>query len=328
MPSPPLTVTQKQPLETLFNDMYHGKRSFADFALVKVMDNVRRQTTSRAGKARKLLIPNDKLKGCHDFIRLFLLDYLPINDQVVFSYRKGVNAYDAVKEHVHSKFFFVCDIADFFPNLGRARIMSTLVTAGEGCPIADINHWLERIVDLVCVDDTLPIGFSTSPSISNAALRPFDNSLQSQCNDRELIFTRYSDDIIVSGANRAALEGIEDIVATCLHDATNGELKLHPGKSKFLHGGIKIKLLGMVLLPNGAITVDASVKEEIEILIHFYLYDKSKLTDRVGGILKTAEARLAGLINYVNTVDQSYLDKLRRKFGSTVVDYFLHRSFA
>lgn len=292
------------------------------------MANIVRQTSNRAGKIRKLLIPNDNLKGCHDFIRLFLLDYLPINDQVVFSYRKGVNAYDALKVHIGSKFFFVCDIADFFPSLGRVRIKSTLLTAVEGCPIADVDDWLERIVDLVCIDDTLPMGFSTSPSISNAALLPFDNRLQALCKDRELIFTRYSDDIIISGANRAALDGIEGIVAACLQDAMNGELKLHPCKSKFFHGGIKIKLLGMVLLPNGTITVDASVKEEIEILTHFYLNDKDKLAARVGGRLQTAEARLAGLINYVNTVDQNYLDKLRRKFGSTVVDYFLHRSFA
>jgi RNA-directed DNA polymerase len=39
------------------------------------------------------------------------------------------------------------------------------------------------------------------------------------------------------------------------------------------------------------------------------------------------EARLAGLLNYVNTVDQSYLEKLRRKYGAAVVDVFLHRSF-
>ena len=328
MPSPSRNATQKQPLEMLFNAMYHGKRSFTDFALAEVTGNVGRQTSNRAGKARKFLIPNDKLKGCHDFIRLFLLDYLPINDQVVFSYRKGVNAYDAVKVHVNSKFFFVCDIADFFPSLGRARIKSTLSTAAEGCPIADINVWLERIVDLVCVDDTLPMGFSTSPSISNAALLPFDNSLQARCTERGLMFTRYSDDIIVSGANRAALDGIEGVVAICLKDAMNDELKLHPSKSKYFHGGIKIKLLGMVLLPNGIITVDTSVKKEIEILIHFYLTDREKLTDRVGGSLQSAEARLAGLINYVNTVDQNYLDKLCRKFGSTVVDYFLHRSFA
>lgn len=84
----------------------------------------------------------------------------------------------------------------------------------------------------------------------------------------------------------------------------------------------------MVLLPNGTVSVDASVKNEIEVLIHFYLRDRNKFSDRVDGDPRKAEARLSGLLNYVNTIDQAYLDKLRKKFGVAVVDYFLHRSFS
>lgn len=325
---PPLAASQKQPIETLFNAMYHGKRSFDDFALASVDINSTRKSFTRSGKTRELLIPNEKLKGYHEFIRLFLLDFLPLNEQIVYSYRKRLNAYDAVARHAGSKSFFVCDISDFFPSLRRPRIESTLATARDACPIADLDTWLNRIVDLVSVNDILPMGFSTSPSISNAALMPFDGVLQAFCDSRNLKLTRYSDDIIVSGENLAALEGIETHVETCLRDTMQGELTLNPRKSKFLHRGVKIKLLGMVLLPNGVITVDASVKEEIEILIHFYLSAKSKFADRVDGNLQKAEARLSGLLNYVNTVDQGYLDKLRRKFGATIVDFFLHRSFS
>ncbi len=308
--------------------MYHGKKSFSDFANLSIDENFTRKSINRSGKTRELLKPSDKLKGCHEFLRLFLLDFLPLNDEIVFSYRKGSNAYDAVARHAKSKSFFVCDIEHFFPSLKRTRVKSTIATARDSCPIEDIDTWLERIVDLVCVDDALPMGFSTSPNISNAALLPFDNALQSYCESRNLILTRYSDDLIISGENFASLDGIEAQVATHLQETMNGELNLHPKKSKFLHGGVKIKLLGMVLLPNGTISVDAGVKEEIEILIHFYLRDKSKFADRVEGGLQKAEARLSGLLNYVNTVDQAYLDKLRKKFGTTVVDFFLHRSFS
>lgn len=325
---PPLPAAQKQRLEALFNAMYHGKRSFADFARAPVDENSSRKSFNRSGKIRELLIPNDKLKGCHEFLRLFLLDFLPLNERVVFSYRKGVSAYDAVIRHAKSKSFFVCDIADFFPSLRRSRIKSTLVTARVCCPIEDLDDWMERIVDLVCVDDSLPIGFSTSPSISNAALLPFDEVLQAHCESRDLIITRYSDDIIVSGKNFTALEGIEASVVTHLQDAMQGELTLRSGKSKFLHSGVKVKLLGMVLLPNGAVSVDAAVKEEVEVLIHFYLRDMSKFSARLEGNQHKAEARLSGLLNYVNTVDQRYLDKLRKKFGAAVVDFFLHRSFS
>jgi RNA-directed DNA polymerase len=322
------SLPRRQPIEVLFNAMYHGKWRFADFASASVEANISSKKFTQAGKTRNLLVPSEKLKSFHDFLRLFLLDFLPLNKDVVFSYQKGLNAYDAVARHAASKSFFVCDIADFFPSIRRPRIKSTLLMAMDLCPIKDLDTWLDRIVDLVCVNDSLPVGFSTSPAISNAAIIAFDNALQTYCASKGLVLTRYSDDIIVSAQDSARLKGIQDQVEASLQDAMNGEFSLHPGKSRFLHSGAKIKLLGMVLLPNGTVSVDASVKNEIEVLIHFYLRDRDKFADRVEGDQRKAEARLSGLLNYVNTIDQAYLDKLRKKFGVTVVDYFLHRSFS
>lgn len=331
---PDMSTTQthpparRQPIEVLFNAMHHGKWRFGDFAGASVEANISSKTFTQAGRTRNLLVPSEKLKSFHDFLRLFLLDFLPLNKDVVFSYRKGLSAYDAVVRHAASKSFFVCDIADFFPSIRRPRIKSTLLTAKDLCPIQDLETWLERIVDLVCVDNSLPVGFSTSPAISNAVLMAFDNALQTYCTSRGLVLTRYSDDIIVSAQYSAELKGIQEQVEASLQDAVKGEFSLHPGKSRFLHSGAKIKLLGMVLLPNGVVSVDASVKSEIEVLIHFYLRDRDKFADLVEGDPRKAEARLSGLLNYVNTIDKSYLDKLRKKFGVAVVDYFLHRSFS
>ncbi len=322
------SLPHKQPIEALFNAMHHGKWRFADFADASVEANISSKTFTQSGKTRSLLIPSEKLKSFHEFLRLFLLDFLPLNKDVVFSYRKGLSAYDAVARHATSKSFFVCDIADFFPSIRRPRVKATFLTAKDLCPIQDLDTWLDRIVDLVCVHDSLPVGFSTSPTISNAVLMAFDNALQAYCTSNGMVLTRYSDDIIVSAQDSAVLKGIQEKVAALLQDTVQGEFSLHPGKSRLLHSGAKIKLLGMVLLPNGVVSVDASVKNEIEVLIHFYLRDRHKFADRVEGNPRKAEARLSGLLNYVNTIDKSYLDKLRKKFGVAVVDYFLHRSFS
>jgi RNA-directed DNA polymerase len=317
----------KQPLETLFDAMYHGKREFADFARSPVAQNYVQHQFRKNGKKREVLNPNEKLRAYHEFLRLFLLDFLPLNEDVVFSYRKGLSAYDAVIRHEKNKHFFVCDIANFFPSLKRPRIRKTIVSGKDLSPVTDLDQWMDRILDLVSVDDCLPMGFSTSPVISNAALLPFDNALYQHCASSGLTYTRYSDDILVSASELAPLDGIEETLATFFVEHMGGELALHRGKSKLLHTGSKIRLLGMVLLPNGAISVDASVKSEVEVLIHFYIRDKAKFADRVNGDPQKAEARLAGLLNYVNTVDTGYLQKLRKKFGATVVDLFLHRSF-
>lgn len=318
--------TAKKPLRTLFEAMFHGKRAYADFLRKVSEDDLGRSHIKQGAKRRELINPNERLRAYHHFLRLFLVDFLPVH-AAVFSYRKGINARAAVERHAQSRHFFVTDIESFFPSLTRDILRETLTSATEEIPFADLHEHLEHLLDLLCVDNALPVGFSTSPGLSNAALYPFDVAFHSICSALGVMYTRYADDIVVSAAERDAVESAETALADILPRMLGGVLRLHRGKSRYLHIGGKIKLLGMVLLPNGTISVDTNVKDEIETMLHLYIRDRERFNTMLDvGPAKT-EARLAGLLNYVNTVDQSYLDKLRRKYGVAAVDMFLHRSF-
>ena len=317
----------KKPLKTLFEAMFHGKRAFADFMREVSEDDLERSYIRHGAKRRELVSPSDRLRAYHHFLRLFLVDFLPVHEEAVFSYRKGVSAHAAVEQHALSRHFFITDIESFFPSLTRDIVRKTITSAIAEIPIADLSDHLEHVLDLLCVDRTLPIGFSTSPGLSNAALYPFDVAFHAGCRQLGVIYTRYSDDIIVSSRERSTVEAGEKALNDILARMFGGELRLHRGKSKYLNVGGKIKLLGMVLLPNGTISVDISVKNEIETMLHLYLRDRERFNTMLEAGSAKTEARLAGLLNYVNSVDQSYLEKLRRKYGVAVVDLFLHRSF-
>lgn len=327
MSTPPQTVV-KRPLKDLFNAVYHDKYRFQDLAELDVLLNCRREQYTKAGHTRAILAPNEILAACLDFTRLFVVDFLPINEDVVYSYRKGMSALDAVARHKDSKYFFVCDIAHFFPSITRERVGLTLAQAKDRTPISDFDLWLDRFVNLVCPEAGLPVGFSTSPGISNSALKYFDDALKLTCDERGLSFTRYSDDIIVSAMTKESLNDIEQLIEGTLQETFSNDFTLNRSKSKHLHRGTKVKLLGMVLLPDGSVSVDASIKDEIEVLLHFHATNRSRFIEYVGHNLTKGERRLSGLMNYVNTIDKAYLDKLRRKFGVAAVDYFLHRSFS
>lgn len=293
-----------------------------------VLANCKREQFTKARVVRHVLAPNDRLTACLDFIRLFVVEYLPVNEEVVFSYRKGVGTFDAVVRHQHGKSFLVCDIASFFPSLSRRRVALTLAQGRDRSPISDFDLWQDRFCDLVCPEGVLPMGFSTSPGISNAALKPFDDALKAACDARDLTLTRYSDDIIVSGNSKDALNGVEQLIDDTLQAVFPGEFMLNRSKSKLMNRGMKVKLLGMVVLPDGTVSVDGTVKKEIEVLLHFHAKDRSRFLEQVSNDLQKGERKLAGMISYVNTIDSGYLDKLRRKFGAAAVDYFLHRSFS
>jgi hypothetical protein len=82
----------------------------------------------------------------------------------------------------------------------------------------------------------------------------------------------------------------------------------------------------MVILPNGKVSVDIKFKKEAEVKLHYYLTNKDKFTEITGPDFNSAVEKISGQLNYVNTVDPGYLDKLRKKYGATIVDMFLHKS--
>ncbi|GAB3123245.1 hypothetical protein GCM10027288_53500 [Bordetella tumbae] len=94
-----------------------------------------------------------------------------------------------------------------------------------------------------------------------------------------------------------------------------------------------------MILPTGKISVDTKKKNDLEVLIHFYLNDRGRFKDMVNKNKKRSEsdeelseddyiAYLSGNINYVDSIDPAYTDKLRRKFGSTTIDILKYSGFA
>ena len=162
--------------------------------------------------------------------------------------------------------------------------------------------------------------------ISNVCLTPFDNDLENYCADSDLVYTRYADDIIVSARSRRALESLESKLRELLTHHFDDRLKLNRSKRKLTTVGRKTKILGMVILPNGRVTIDMEVKKIIETRLHFYVRNRQKFLDVYAGDIDVGRDNLGGYINYVNTADKAYLTKLKRKFGAAVIDSFIHRS--
>lgn len=328
----------KQPLQKLFDAMYHGKLSFHDFLQSPVEQNYEVARGSTPG-SRTLFKPKENLKTYHRFLNLLLFELLPINERVVFSYRKGFNAVNAVQKHTQSKHFFQTDIKSFFDSIDRSLTQKTILAGEEYCPIEDLHEHIDRIVDLVCVGDSIPVGLPASAPLSNAVLVNFDNEIERFCTQRDLIYSRYADDIIISGQKHEHLLGLETLVQEKLHQFCSEKFFIHYGKTRFFQVGGKVKILGMMILPTGKISVDTKKKNDLEVLIHFYLNNNDRFKDMINKTKKHSEnnkelsesdyiAHLSGNINYVDSIDPDYTDKLRRKFGSTTIDILKHSSFS
>jgi RNA-directed DNA polymerase len=311
-----------KPLRDLFDAMQHGKFEFEDFLCDPVAANYEKIIV----KGRTVYSPNKKLKAYHTFLNTFLCEHLTINSRVVYSYRKGANPSATAAVHAGSRAFFQTDLANFFGSIDAVMVRSTLIERGADVPISDFRSYMDRLLQLMTVENTLPIGFATSPLISNACLTAFDDDLECHCLNSRLIYTRYADDIVISAQSREALSGIQANIAELLTRHFAGKLQLNPDKSKLTSIGRKIKILGMVILPSGRVTIDGELKKRVEVLLHFYVSNRPKFLNIVRNDPSAGLDQLGGYVNYINSADKAYLEKLRKKFGSTVVDSFLHRS--
>lgn len=313
-----------RPLHQYFDAMYHGKFKFNDFLELNPKEHYKPIKLS----GRTIYKPSKELKEFHSFINNFLLIHIPVNQKNSFAYRKGTNLIEAVFPHANSRAFYQTDIQNFFYSFDKEIVGSFLKRFAT--PIDDLNKYLDHILQLLTVDERLPIGYSTSPVLSNICMFDFDTRLDKVCNKYGWIYTRYADDIIISGNDRESLQNAKHEIEYCLHKELGKSFELNLKKSKLTTVGRKIKILGLVILPNGDIAIDGSVKDKIETKLFFYINNRDRLKkifrEEQDDDMDEGLQRLSGLISYVNTIDLPYLDKLRMKFGATVIDSFLHRS--
>ncbi|AMC33140.1 reverse transcriptase domain-containing protein [Janthinobacterium sp. B9-8] len=312
---------KKQSFEHMYNAMFHGKYSFSDF----LNCDIDSEYTTINLRDRVIYSSSKKLKDFHKFLNLFIFDFLHISIDSVFSYRKGYNVVDAVQMHKNGKYFFQSDIVDFFPSIHENLVKSTLKHSLESTPILDLDKYLDLIIKLTMINNNLPIGFSTSPLISNAVLLDFDEEILSYCRKKNIQYSRYSDDIIFSAENIEEIIEVPIVVEKCLISHYNNTFKINKSKSKIKHIGGKVKILGMVIMPNGSLTIDSKLKNIIETLLHLYRTDKQKLKEISENDLENGIKKITNYLNYINAVDANYLLKLKKKYGPAIIDYFIHK---
>ena len=298
-------------LEQAFNAVFHNKDSFEDFRTLVQEDHVEEFQY----KDRKVYKTTKKYKSYLRFLDKVVLRHLAKNSEVVHSYIKQRSVLTAVTAHAGHSAFFLTDIKSFFPNITTADVERVLSRDKELIPVSDFNSYVPYCSQLMTWNDSIPVGFPTSPQLSNGFLFEFDNALLAFTKSRGLTYTRYSDDIIISGDDKEALLSLRDSVHELLHAYASPRLFINMEKTRITHIGNKVKILGLVITPDGHVTIDSKYKKTLESILHFYTTDKSRYVDLLNKRFDGKEHSLFGLLHYVKATDPAYLEKLQRKYG-------------
>lgn len=120
-----------------------------------------------------------------------------------------------VERHLRSQFAFSCDITEFYPTIHSSRVYR-FFTDGQECS-PDVARLLTR---LCTYDYHLALGLITSPLLADQLLKPIDKRIASLAESHNLEYTRYVDDITLSGPFDLRSSGFPATIRKIL--ATNG----------------------------------------------------------------------------------------------------------
>lgn len=309
-------------LQNAFTSYFHKRYSFNDFCDIDTKIHYQ-----EVFYAKNTFSPSKTLKDFQKFLNLFIFESIPINTDVVFSYRKGVNVLDAISPHKNSKYILNIDIKSFFASINLDNLKLLILDNKNNILIIpnDIEQYINEIMNVITYNTILPVGAPTSPTISNAYLYKLDNILQSYCKENNIIYTRYSDDFIFSSNDLTTLDTIPSFIKNEFSHLGFNAFELNNSKTKIQKRGSKIVLLGLIITHQGNVTVDKKLKNEVEILLHFYLIDKNKFKDYFEKKFSSNIDKISGLLSHINSIDKYYIAKLKKKYGSFIVNSFIHR---
>ena len=145
------------------------------------------------GEFRQLCVPDDFLKAVQTKIALNLLAHEPISPYAK-AYRPGGSTLKNAQPHVGMPVLLKMDIRHFFDHIFYPMVKE------KAFPAERYSEANRVLLSLLCVHrDSLPQGAPTSPAISNIIMRDFDNSVGAWCEERNIAYTRYCDDMTFSG---------------------------------------------------------------------------------------------------------------------------------
>ena len=145
-----------------------------------------------AGGFRQIDAPEPELAWIQRCIAYRILRKIPIS-QYATAYHRGARLTKNASPHTGKRYLLKIDLSDFFRSIRLSDVHSRVFAPYYP---KQIGYFLSLIC---CKDGRLTQGAPTSPAVSNIVMRCFDEPFGQWCDKRGLSYTRYCDDITISG---------------------------------------------------------------------------------------------------------------------------------
>lgn len=263
----------------------------------------------KSGGLRKIDAPNEELKAAlRELKAIFEDDFNMLYHTSAYAYVKNRSTIDAVKRHQAnvSKWFLKTDFSNFFGSTTlefTMKMFSMIFPFSEVVKSEEGKTELEKALSLAFLDGGLPQGTPLSPAITNTIMIPIDHRLANCFAEKQMVYTRYADDILVSSKvdfkYREAVEFINKVV----RDEFGAPFLIKPEKTRYGSSAGRNWNLGVMLNKDNEITIGHQKKKQFKAMICNYINDAKR---GVRWDLNDVQV-FRGLISYYIMVERGYI---------------------
>ncbi len=218
---------------------------------------VRFEIAKRSGGVRSLCSPHKSLATAQQWILSQILDKLP-TESAAHGFIRTRSIVTGAVPHVGHDILINMDLENFFPSITFPRVRHLFQRIGYSPAVATVLALLctecpRRTVIyagqpyLVAIGPRgLPQGACTSPAISNQIARRLDRRMQGLATKMELTYSRYADDLSLSG-NQELASRIGYVMACARHMAQDEGFTINEKKTRVLRRNSAQIVTGLVV---------------------------------------------------------------------------------
>ena len=241
--------------------------------------------TKKSGGLREISAPLPNLLLIQKAINRHLLSKVEIHKSAV-GFREDHSIVDHVKPHLGQRKFAKFDVKSCFDSIGYASVFNVYNK------ITKDKSFCFALTKLSVHEGKIPMGAATSPSLCNVVLKSMDERIFGICESLDLNYTRYADDILVSGdkLNLSLFHKIIKYMEECGFKTNE--------KSRFIENPQRLVVCGLSI-SGDKIRVPKHKKREWRKETHFVVKNSVELESSLSGYIDPFYIdRLLGRLNF------------------------------
>lgn len=237
-----------------------------------------------------------------------------------YAYQKRKSIKLCVEKHIEGTGFIKYDIKSFFNSITCNQAVDCIVK--EFNIHSRYQDQLNVIMSSCFFEGELPLGFVSSPIISDICLKEFDNRFVERFYQCGIVYTRYADDILISSANGITNDLQEEIHKWIVSELAKVGFQINERKMQYFNFDAKhsfIRYLGVNIVNAEKGNILSVGKSYIYDTAKDYIsYDqKRKAVNNDETVLFYERMRIIGKIAFIKQIEgEQGIARLRKRLFS------------